>query len=288
MHKGMTETMRNCIDRRALLLLFLTAVLWSLGGLLIKWVNWSAMAIAGMRSAIAAVVLWVYLRRPRFDWSFAQLGGAVAYSTTVVLFVLANKMTTAANAIILQYTAPIYVALFGSWFLGERATKGDWLAIFTVMGGMVLFFLDDLSPGNFYGNLLAILSGMSFAAMVLFLRKQKTGSPLESVFLGNIITAGLGLPFYFQFPPEVTGWIGLLLLGVFQLGFPYIFYTLAVTRVTALQAVLIPVLEPLLNPVWVLLFMGETPGPWAILGGLTVLAAVTLRCLAGAAREEEE
>ncbi|HHU52339.1 MAG TPA: DMT family transporter [Firmicutes bacterium] len=280
----MTETVQTSIQRRAVLLLFLTAVLWSLGGLLIKLVNWSAMAIAGMRSAIAAVVLWVYLRRPRFDWSFAQLGGAAAYSSTVVLFVLANKMTTAANAIILQYTAPIYVALFGSWFLGERATKGDWLTILTVMGGMALFFLDDLSPGNFYGNLLAILSGMSFAAMVLFLRKQKTGSPLESVFLGNIITAGLGLPFYFQSPPEVTGWIGLLLLGVFQLGFSYIFYTLAVTRVTALQAVLIPVLEPLLNPVWVLLFIGETPGPWAIIGSLTVLAAVTLRCLVDAVK----
>ena len=279
--------MRNSIERRAIVLLFLTAVLWSLGGLLIKWVNWSAMAIAGMRSAIAAVVFWVYLRRPKFDWSFAQLGGAVAYSSTVVLFVLANKMTTAANAIILQYTAPIYVALFGSWFLGERTTKGDWLTILTVMGGMVLFFLDDLSTGNFYGNLLAILSGMSFAAMVLFLRKQKTGSPMESVFLGNIITAGLGLPFYFQSAPEVTGWIGLLLLGIFQLGFPYIFYTLAVPGVTALQAVLIPVIEPLLNPVWVLLFMGETPGPWAILGGLVVLVAVTLRCLAGTFRGEK-
>ena len=212
----MTETVQTSIQRRAVLLLF-NRRLMEFGGLLIKLVNWSAMAIAGMRSAIAAVVLWVYLRRPRFDWSFAQLGGAAAYSSTVVLFVLANKMTTAANAIILQYTAPIYVALFGSWFLGERATKGDWLTILTVMGGMALFFLDDLSPGNFYGNLLAILSGMSFAAMVLFLRKQKTGSPLESVL--DIITAGLGYPFIsilrrLQATP---------LLLRFQLGFSYIF-----------------------------------------------------------------
>jgi drug/metabolite transporter (DMT)-like permease len=272
---------------QAVILLVFTAFLWSLGGILIKWVEWAPMAIAGMRSAIAAVVFWIYLRRPRLNWSLAQVGGALAYTSTVILFVIANKMTTAANAILLQYTAPVFVGLFSAWFLGEQATKRDWLTVLMVIGGMILFLLDDLSVGSLYGNLLAILSGVSFAAMIIFLRKQKTDSPVESVFLGNIITAVLGLPFYFHSAPQLTGWIGLLLLGVFQLGFSYILYTQAIKRVTALQAVLVPVIEPVLNPVWVLIFLGEVPGPWAILGGLVVLVSVAVRCLADAPQKRK-
>jgi|SRR5690554_1429265 len=269
-------------EHSATILLIFTAVLWSLGGMLIKSISWSPMAIAGMRSMIATVVFWAYLRRPKFNWSVAQVGGALAYSATVILFVLANKMTTAANAILLQYTAPIYVAVFSAWFLGERSTKADWITVFAVLGGMVLFFLDDLSPGDFYGNLLAIGSGISFAAVTMFLRKQKGGSPMESVLLGNVITAFIGLPFCFTFfssSSAVTDWVGLFLLGVLQLGVPYILYTVALKRVKALKAVLISVIEPLLNPLWVLLIIGEAPGPWAVLGGLVVLVAVTVRAL---------
>jgi drug/metabolite transporter (DMT)-like permease len=119
-----------------------SALLWSVGGVLIKWVEWHPLAIAGVRSAIAAATLWAVLRRPRFDWSAAQIGGAVAYAATVLLYVSAVKLTTAANAILLQYTAPIYVALFGAWFLGERTTWLDWLAIACSLGGMALFFRD--------------------------------------------------------------------------------------------------------------------------------------------------
>lgn len=265
----------------AVLLLVMTAVLWSLGGLLIKWVPWNPVAIAGARSAIAALVLVAYIRRPRFTWSFPQIGGAIAYMATVVLFVLGNKLTTAANTILLQYTAPVYVALFGSWFLGERATKADWVTILLVLGGMVLFFLDNLTAGGVWGNIAAILSGVSFAGLVLFLRKQKNESPIESVLLGNVLTALVGIPFYLQSPPGFNGWLGLALLGVIQLGLSYILYSAAIKKVTALEAILIPVIEPILNPLWVFFLLGETPGHWALLGGLIVLVSVTTRCLLG-------
>jgi len=256
-----------------------TAILWSSAGLLIKMISWNPIAIAGMRSAIATLVLLVFLRRPHLTWSSAQIGGAVAFAATVILFVLANKLTTAANAILLQYTSPIFAALLGAWFLGERATRLDWTTIFVVIGGMTLFFLDDLTTGGLWGNVCAIVSGVTFACFVLFMRKQKNDSPLESVFLGNILTALIGFPFMFQAMPSASSWVGLVLAGVLQLGLSHILYATAIKHVTALEAILISVVEPILNPVWVLLVVGETPGPWALIGGFVVLVSVTIRYL---------
>jgi drug/metabolite transporter (DMT)-like permease len=263
---------------KAIGFLIVTAILWSSAGLLLKMISWNPIAIAGMRSAIAAIVLLAFLRRPHITWSSAQIGGAIAYAVTVILFVSANKLTTAANAILLQYTSPIYAAFFGAWFLGERATRLDWITVFMVMGGMVLFFLDDLATGGFWGNMCAISSGVTFACFVLFMRKQKNDSPLESVFLGNILTALIGFPFMFQTVPNASSWVGLILAGVVQLGLSQVLYAAAIKHVAALEAILIQVIEPILNPLWVLLVMGEAPGPWALLGGFIVLASVTFRC----------
>lgn len=264
---------------RAILFLIATALLWSAGGLLIKSVEWNSIAIAGTRSAIAALVILAFRRRMQFNWGFVQLGGALCYAGTVILFVTANKLTTAANAILLQYTAPIYVAIFSFWFLKEKITKSDILTIAAAFGGMTLFFLDDLSRGGLWGNIIAILSGIAFAGTALFLRKQKDHSPLESVFLGNILTFLIGLPFILRSSPEAGGWPALILLGVFQLGLAYILYAEAIKHVTALEAILIPILEPILNPVWVFLLLGEKPGHWAVAGGIIVLFSVTLRCI---------
>jgi drug/metabolite transporter (DMT)-like permease len=273
---------------KAQALLAATAALWSLGGLFIKMVEWNPLAIAGMRSAIAALLMLTVVRKSKITWSFHQIGGAVAYAGTVILFVSANKMTTAANAILLQYTAPIYVALLGAWLLKERTKILDWITIAFVLGGMVLFFLDHLSTGGMIGNLVAILSGVTFAFLVIFLRLQKDGAPLESMFLGNILTALIGLPFMFQSMPSGKSWAGLAILGIFQLGLSYILYSMAIKHVTALEAILVPVIEPILNPVWVFLFMREVPGKWALTGGLIVLLAVTARCVYDALKKEKE
>jgi drug/metabolite transporter (DMT)-like permease len=262
---------------KAIGFLIVTAILWSSGGLLIKWVSWNPIAIASARSAIATLVLLVALRHPHLTWSSVQIGAAIAYTVTLLLFVTANKLTTAANAILLQYTSPIYVALFGTWFLRERATRLDWITIFGVMGGMVLFFLDDLTTGGFWGNMCAISSGVTFACFVLFMRKQKNGSPLESVLLGNILTALVGFPFMFKTMPSASSWIGLIFLGVFQLGLSHALYATAIKHLTALETILLSAIEPILNPLWVFLIMGEAPGPWALLGGVIVLVSVTIR-----------
>lgn len=271
---------RNSLGNRpkAILYLVITALLWSLGGLLIKLVNANALAIAGTRSAIASLIIWMYLRKPKFTWSAAQIGAALAYTGTVIFFVVANKLTTAANAILLQYTAPVYVAILGAWLLKEKVKLYDWGAILLTIGGMVLFFMDSLDTGGIVGNIIALLSGISFALFTVFMRMQKDGSPLESVLLGNALTALIGLPFLFRNMPDTKGWIGLLILGVVQLGVPYILYASAVKHLTALETILIPVLEPVLNPVWVYLTIGEAPGTMAFVGGAVVLVVITAWC----------
>jgi drug/metabolite transporter (DMT)-like permease len=197
-----------------------------------------------------------------------------------MFFVSANKLTTAANAILLQFTAPIYVALLGAYILKEPNTRLDWAMIAVVIGGMALFFLDQLSPAGFKGNLVAMLSGVSFAFFTIFMRMQKDGSPIESVLLGNILMAVVGAPFLAPDLPSAGEWGYLLLLGVVQLGIPYILYSWAIKHVKALDAALIPILEPLLNPFWVFLLLGEVPGPWSLAGGALLLTAVTIKCLA--------
>ncbi len=263
---------------KATILLALTAVLWSTGGLLIKSVQWDPIAIAGMRSAIASLLLLAVSGKPKFTWSRAQIGGAIAYMATVVLFVMATKMTSAANAILLQYTGPIYVALFGRWYLGERTTRLDWITIGVVLLGMGMFFMDSLSTEGMAGNLIAIASGVAFAWLALFLRKQKNERPEDSILLGNWLAALVAIPFMATSGmPSTESWIGMGLLGIVQLGFSYILYAKAIRHVSAPEALLVPVIEPILNPVWVMLFIGETPQQWAIIGGAVVLTAITVR-----------
>lgn len=255
----------------------LAAVLWSSGGLLIKSVDWHPLAISGARSAIAAVVIRAAFYKSRLTWDSAQITGALAYAGTVALFVTATKLTTAANAIVLQYTAPIYVAILGAWLLKERATIQDWITIGVVMGGMVLFFLDQMTAGGFIGNLMGIASGFTLALMAVSMRRQKEGAPFGSVFLGNVLTFFIGLPFILSSSPGDSGWMGIILLGVFQLGLSYVLYSVAIKYVKALEATIITMIEPILNPVWVFLLLGETPGPWSLLGGLVILAALVGR-----------
>ncbi len=266
---------------RAMLLLVLTAVFWSFGGILIKWVRWHPMAISGMRSAIAALTILVVFRGLRFTWSRPQIGGAIAYAGTVTLFVVATKLTTAANAILLQYTAPIHVALFGPWFLGEPSRRRDLVALAVILGGMVLFFTDELSPAGLWGNVAALGSGAFFGWLTLFLRLQKGGSGIESILLGNLLAAAIGLPFMFGEMPDARSWAGLLLLGTVQMGIPYVLFSMAVRNVPAVTAILVPMIEPVLNPLWVLLLLGEAPSPMAVAGGIVILGTVAARSVAG-------
>jgi drug/metabolite transporter (DMT)-like permease len=268
----------NAAHTRSVLLLVVAALCWSLGGLLIKAVGWPPLAVAGGRGLIAAAFLVLTNRGLRFHFSRDQVIGAIAYAACTVTFCTATKLTTAANAILLQYTAPVWVALFGAWCLGERTTRADWLTIIVVLGGMGLFFADSLELAHVVGNVIAIISGICFAAMTIALRKQKDSSAVESIVLGNVIAFAVGLWWIVRAPSlPPSGWAALGTLGVVQLGVSYWLYARAIKHVSALEAVIVPVIEPILNPVWVLLALHEKPTPLALIGGAIVLTAVTIR-----------
>ena len=261
----------------AMIFLAITATMWSLGGILIKSINAHPLAISGTRSAISCLIILLYVKKPNFNWSFPQIMAGGAYASMVISFVVANKLTTAANAILLQYTAPIFVALLSAWMLKEKPKTIDWATIVLVFGGMVLFFLDSIDTKGLTGNIFGLLSGISYALFTIFMRMQKNGSPVESVILGNAITAVAGLPFLFTAVPDTKGWLYLVILGVIQLGIPYILYSKAIKSATALEASLITMIEPILNPIWVILIIGEIPGIFSIIGGIIVITTVAVR-----------
>ena len=271
--------------RRALLLLAACGLLWSTGGLLIKLVDWHPIAIWSARSALAALLLWI-VRRPslrgirRAEWE-----AALALAATTGLFIVANKLTTAANAILIQYSAPVWIALLGRWFLGERTSRLDWITIALVLGGIALFFADELAPGHLAGNLVALGAGVAFAFSTMTLRRvalagsgDRAVDPLRPVLLGNALAAVAGAPFLLlDAPPDATGWAALVALGVVQQGAAYLAFTWAIRHATALEAMLIPIVEPILSPLWVAIAIAEIPGPWSLVGGAIVVGSVALR-----------
>jgi drug/metabolite transporter (DMT)-like permease len=263
--------------KKAILYLIIASILWSTAGLFIKLIDWNPMAIAGARSGIAAIVMLLYLKKPITHVGKTKLLGACTYASLLIFFVTANKLTTSANAILLQFTAPIWVVLFSKLFLNEKIKKYDLVTIIFVLSGMILFFMGNLGSGTIIGNFVAILSGISMAGIVIFLKRLGDDSPVEMTFVGNIITFIIAVPFFFQSVPNLNSILVLLILGVFQLGISYIFYTLAIKYVSPIEAILIPVLEPLLNPVWVFIFTGETPGTYAFIGGAIVVIAIIIR-----------
>lgn len=277
--------MTDPLHRKGLLALVITALLWSTGGLLIKSIPYSPLTIAGGRSAIAAIVMLLWLRKPKPIWTLAQWGSIVSYTLTVILFVIATKLTTAANAIFLQYTAPVWVALFSAFITKERLTRTDIITVGIVMLGMSVFFLDKMEGGALAGNIIALCSGLAFAGVALFMRAQKGVSTTESILLGNVLA--FVVCFLIEAPGAISplslfalspfSLFALLAMGVFQLGISYILYSWAMKHVTAIEAVLLTTLEPILNPVWVALFYGEVPSFMAMVGGAIVVVGVVAR-----------
>ena len=255
----------------------IASALWSTGGIFIKLIDWNPVAIAGSRSLVAALVMLTYIKKPKITKSKPQILGSIFYCATVLSFVIANKLTTSANAILLQYTAPIFVAILGVWVLKEKIHWYDIISIIVVFLGMLLFFIDNVSLGNTLGNLLAIFAGFSLASVTIALKLQRGGSAIETTLFGNLLTFIVSIPFIFRVTLDIRSTIIVIIMGVFQLGIPYIFYVYAIERLTALESILITVVEPLLNPLWVFIFAGEKPGIYTILGGIIVITVVILR-----------
>lgn len=263
------------------------AVMFSISGVCIKAIPWSPLAINGARGAVGALViaLWMALtgRRPR--WNMAVLIGALSLCLTNVLYVFAAKLTTAANAILLQYTSPLFVMLLLWTFAGRRPAGRELTACMLVFGGTVLFFCDRLSPGSLLGSLMGLASGLSYAGV--FLSGLPAGADGASSFLiAQLAGAVLGISFLMQensFPPQALA--AVVLLGVFQIGAGFLLLARALAAVGPVTANLLCAIEPILNPLWVALAFGERPGRFATAGAALVLAGVIGCQLVRAPRE---
>ena len=261
------------------------AILWSTGGLFIKATHLSALELSFGRSLLAAITLVVVTRREGFGVNRISALTSVLYAALLLLFVLATKLTTAANAIFLQYTAPVYVLIFEPIFYKEKFRVRDLATVVACVAGMSLFFVGKLRPQDLSGNLLALASGVCFAFFFLLLRHSKARevNRASSAIYGNLIVVLLCAPSFFTAARRGISSEDLarvVYLGVVQIGFAYLLFTLAMARgVRSLDAGIIGYVEPVLNPIWVFLFIGERPSGWAIVGGAIIITSVVTHML---------
>lgn len=263
-------------SQKGTVFVFAAAVLYSLGGVCMKLIPWNGMSINGGRTAIALVVIGVYLAMVHHPLKFNRwiLVGALSVFGTNALFSVANKMTTAANAIVLQFTAPIFVILFTIVLFGKRPEKLDIWACVLVFGGILFFFLDSLSAGGGLGNLIALLSGVTYAG-IFMMNDMPESDAISSVFWGDVISAAVGLPFLLretEFTPVSLG--SLAVLGVFQVAVAYICLCIGLKTTPPVTASLVSGIEPILNPILVAVFYHERIGGYAMVGAVIVILSV--------------
>ncbi len=261
-------------------------LLWSTGGLFIKYTTLDAFTVNLGRSLFAAITVAVFTYKKGLKLDLFTLFTSLLYAGTLSCFVYANKTTTAANAIFLQYTAPIYILILSPFILKEKFRYSDLMTVVICLAGMSLFFLEPQNGANklasniFVGNIAALASGVFFGLYFVFLRHPRSlenKNPAISVFYGNLLIVLFMIPFVFSNPPEpkLNDILAILYLGIFQIGIAYVFFTIGIARgVRSLDASIIGFVEPLLNPIWVFLFLKERPSVWAILGGAIIIAGV--------------
>ena len=264
--------------RKGVIALLLTAVLWSTGGVAIKLIDWHPMALSGTRSFIAFIFLFVVTRKFRLPKSRYDVAASFCFALTVISFVTANKLTTSANAIFLQYISPAFAAAFGYALLRERLERRDWVLLVGMAVGMILFFSERLGGGGFAGNIIAVLSGVFMALFIVFSRKSAENMALNNMMWGHLIAAVAAIPFYFSagFPGRL-GMAVLIYMGVVQIGTTSILFAYGIRRFPALSTSMITLLEPILNPIWVFLLVHEIPSIQAVFGGSVILAVIVAR-----------
>lgn len=266
------------------LMMLCASLLFSTGGLLCKFIPWSPLTINGVRSVCSTLVFLLYFRVTHHKLKFNRtiFLGALCMTGVTTLFIMANKMTTAANAIILQYTAPIWIILFMALLFHVRPTRQDIAACSIVFAGILCFFLDSLSSGDFIGNIVAVLSGMFYGGLFL-LNQFPNGDAVSSMVFGQMISAVLMAPMVTQetvFTPQVL--LAVFILGVFQVGVAYLCFSVGTKYTRPVSASLIAGIEPVLNPVLVAVFWGETISPLSMLGAAIVLIAILTYNVRGA------
>ena len=265
---------------KTIVLLIIVGFLWSLGGVFIKITDAHPLVISCVRSFTATLCMLAYLKgKPRFVFTRAQCIGALCFAATVTSFVLANKLTTSANAILLQYSSPIFTALLGWLVMREALHWYDYISMAGVSVGLVFLFSGSIGFGSLAGNIIAVFSGLFFGSFMVCIKLHKTGSQIETIILGNILAVIIGIPFLFIYPFELSAMLPVVFLGAFQIALPYILFAIASERASTLDLALIPIIEPLLNPVWVFLVTGEQPAALTYVGGAILLGVISLRSI---------
>lgn len=264
-----------------LLLVLAAAIIWSTGGLFIKWTTLSGLELSFGRSLLAAITVVLFTRREGFGLNRITLIASVLYAALLLLFVLATKETTAANAIFLQYTAPLYVLVLEPIFYKEKFRQRDLVTVIFCVIGMSLFFVGKLRPQDVTGNLLALASGVCFACYFLLLRHSsaRAVNRASSVIYGNLLVVLVAAPAGLQALSGITlhDAMSVAYLGVVQIGIAYTLFTLGMARgIRSLDAGIVGYIEPVLNPVWVFLVIGERPSQWALTGGAIIVGAVVV------------
>ena len=267
-------------EYRGILQMVLCATLWSIAGIFMKFLPWNGFAVASIRSFFAGATIAVFmaLSRYRFQLTKRTLISGILSGSVYVCFSLANKLTTAANAIVLQFTSPAFVVLFSAVLYHTKIRKSDIAVVLIVLAGIALFFLDQLSPAGMLGNCVAILAGILMAGMFIAIGNLKSQERYSAVLIAQIFAFLVGFPAVIATRPVLNAVTisSIVILGVFQLGIAYILYVKATESCPPLACCLLGAVEPLLNPVWVLIFDGERPGPFALIGGVIVIVSVTL------------
>jgi len=265
--------------------MLLCAAMWSIAGIFIKLIPWNAFAIAGLRSLFAGLTLLSYIaiKRYRIIMNRKTLLSGFFLGAVFILFVSANKLTTAANAIVLQFTSPLFIVLISAVLYKKKIRRNDLIAVLATFVGIALFFLDELEGGYFWGNICGVAAGLFFASVFIINGDIDAEERFSGQLIGHAITFLFGLPFALMTGVELSGvpLLNIIILGVFQLGIPYVLYGLAAEHCPPLACCLLGAVEPLLNPVWVLIFDGERPGTLALIGAVVVITSVTLWCAIG-------
>lgn len=279
-------------ENLAIVEMLLCAALWSIAGIFMKLIPWNGFAMAGMRSLIAGLTFAVYMviTRRRFIINTKTLLSGVLTGCVYTCFAVSNKLTTAANAIVLQFTSPVFIVIFSAIIFRQRIKKNDMYVVIATLIGIALFFFDQLKPGYILGNFVAIAAGMFMAGMFMAVGNLEGDARFSAIFIGQMFTFLVGLPFIITTKPEftLTATLSIIILGVFQLGISYILYVHASKYCPPLACCLLGALEPLLNPVWVFLFDGERPGIFALVGAVIVVVSITVWCIFGQKDESAE
>ncbi len=262
----------------------MAVLLWSTGGLFIKLTTLDAYQVTCFRSLFAAITVLILTRKQGLKINAFGIFATIVYALLLFLFVWATKKTTAANAIFLQYTAPIYILVFAPFVIGEKFHIRDLVTVVVVLAGMSLFFVGQLRLEDYEGNFAALGSGVLLGLYIMLLRHPKADhlNPVITVIWGNFLLAAVTAPSGIAALPTMTSldWFAVLFLGIFQIGISYILFIKGVRGGTRpLDASLIGFIEPLLNPVWVFIFVGERPSQWALLGGAIIVTAIGVHTL---------